>query len=301
MTMPPRLSVVIVTYRSEKHIGPCLDTLSAGNDIRDGLEILVVDNEKEGAEERARVLEKKYSELRLKCIPNTCNGGYGQGNNLGIRHAGAPVVLIMNPDVRLAGTTPGRICRAFERDDRLALLGMRQFLGNGKKGRSFLWASGLPAGFWGSSLMWLSNRIGFFLPRWECIQGSCFALRKSLFEKAGMFDEQVFMYGEERDIHHRIRALGGTRIACDWSMSYQHLTDIRKPDLKASEKQWNVAAGWCEKHGIGSRRYWLAQRSHLKTVLAVARLRSMGRTTKSIRNLEAQLELIAHHFVGKGP
>ena len=294
--MNPQLSVVIVTYRSEKHIGPCLDVLRKANDIGQGLEILVVDNEREGFGERKKHLEEGYPALGVKCIPNTKNGGYGQGNNVGIRHAGAPLVLIMNPDVRLTGTTTGRICEAFERDKCLAVLGMRQELGNGAKGRSFLWAPGLPPGWLGSSLLWFSNRFGFFFPRWECIQGSCFALRKSVFEKAGMFDEDVFMYGEERDIHHRIRAMGNVRIACNWTMSYRHLTDVRKPDPRNSEKQWIVAANWCERNGIGAQRYWHARHKHLRAVLAVARLKAMGRKSQAVKTLEKQLELLSGHL-----
>ena len=284
--MNPFLSVVIVVYKSEKHIGPCLDALEQSNDIGERLEVLVVDNETEGIRNRQRQLVVKHSDLVIRYIPNDRNGGYGQGNNLGIRLSTAPVVLIMNPDVRLTGTSPGRICDAFDRDGKLALLGMRQMLGNGLRGRSFLWASGLPTSLPGSALLWLSNRLGWFFPRWECIQGSCFALRKSAFESIGMFDESVFMYGEERDIHGRLRKLRNVRIACDWGMSYQHLTDRRGFSFDATVKSLEVSAHWCRKNGIPENVFWRKMHRHLRMLLLWNRIRHMHGNAKSVEFLE---------------
>lgn len=296
----PKLSVVIVAYKSGRHLGECMSCLMERNDIGDLLEVVVVDNEVSGATDREHVFRQRFPGEGIHYLKNTRNGGYGQGNNHGIRHAKAPLILVMNPDVRLTGTTPGAICRAFENDSELALLGMRQLLSTGAKGRSFLWAPGLPAGWLGSALLWFSNRFGFFFPHWECIQGSCFAVRKSIFEAAGLFDENVFMYGEERDIHHRIRALGNVRIACDWSQSYRHLTDIREANPKNSEKQWMVAADWCERNGIGATRYWRAQQRHLKAVLAVSRLKAaLGRSSESLAATERELDLLAGHLAEK--
>lgn len=286
------LSVVIVVYKSEKHIGPCLDVLERANDIGEKLEVLVVDNEPEGVVERQRRLTVEHPALDLRYIPNDRNGGYGQGNNVGIRNARAPLILIMNPDVRLTGTTPGRICAAFDGEPRLALLGMRQFLGNGTRGRSFLWAPALPAGLPGRLLLLFSNKTGFFFPRWECIQGSCFVLRKSVFESIGMFDETVFMYGEEQDIHERIRQGTKMRIACDWSMSYQHLTDQRDCSFSTAVKNWEVAIRRCGKNGIREEQYWKRVYPHLRLLLWRQRMRHHGGDQATIEFLERQLDFV---------
>lgn len=291
-SMKARLSVIIVTYRSEKHIGPCLDALSAANDIGTELEVVVVDNETTGAAQRRKVLEENYSSLSLRCICNIRNGGYGQGNNVGIRHASAPVVLIMNPDVRLTGATPGQIRRAFDDDQSLVLLGMRQWLGSGKPGRSFLWSEGLPPSWFGSALVAWSNRFGTYCPRWECIQGSCFALRKSAFEAAGLFDETVFMYGEERDIHHRLRA-GGGKIACDWNLSYRHLTDQRESSISSCIRQWQVRRDWCKRHGIPPIRFWKALRSQIRWTLWIASVKALGKETPKIRFLREKMAALS--------
>lgn len=290
--MKTLLSVVIVTYRSDRHTVPCLETLLAGNDIGNGLEVIVVDNEAAGSNERHDLLATQFPALDLKYLRNTHNGGYGQGNNVGIRAASAPVILIMNPDVRLTGATPGRICEAFDNDGTLVLLGMRQLLGDGKRGRSFLWSGGLPPSCFGNALVAWSNRSGKYFPRWECIQGSCFAVRKSAFEAAGLFDETVFMYGEERDIHYRLRA-GGGRIACDWNMSYRHLTDQRDPSIDSTVRQWKVRADWCRRHGIPAARFWKAQRNQIRWTLLGASFKARGKETAKTRFLREKLAALS--------
>lgn len=290
--MKTMLSAVIVTYRSDRHIVPCLETLQARNDIGNGLEAIVVDNEAAGSDERHASLAAQFPALSLKYLCNTHNGGYGQGNNVGIRVASAPVILVMNPDVRLTGATPGQICKAFDNDESLVLLGMRQLLGNGERGRSFLWSGGLPPSCFGNALVAWSNRTGMYFPRWECIQGSCFALRKSAFEAAGLFDETVFMYGEERDIHHRMRA-GGGKIACDWNMSYRHLTDQRESSIASTVRQWKVRADWCRRHGIPATRFWKALRGQIRWALWGASFKALGRKTPKTRFLREKLAALA--------
>lgn len=286
------LSVVIVDYRSGRHLEECLASLLQRNDIGDALETIVVDNDIHGVALREEALRNRFRGQKIMYMANTRNGGYGQGNNLGIRAAGAPVVLVMNPDVRLTGATPGQICRAFDEDGALVLLGMRQLLGNGKRGRSFLWSGGLPPSCFGMALVAWSNRSGMYFPRWECIQGSCFALRKSAFVAAGLFDETVFMYGEERDIHHRLRA-GGGKIACDWNMSYRHLTDQRELNIASTVRQWKVRADWCKRNGIPPARFWKALRSQTRWELWGASCKALGRETPKTRFLREKLAALS--------
>ena len=94
-----RLSIIILTYNSEKDIYPCLESVYQHNDIGEGLEVIVVDNQSRDFAIMQQEITQRYPEVII--TRNTHNGGYGQGNNVGIRMAQAPVVAIMNPDVRL--------------------------------------------------------------------------------------------------------------------------------------------------------------------------------------------------------
>lgn len=94
------VSVVIVTFNSENLIMDCLDSIFKYNDISDDLEVVLVDNCSKNYLSMFGSIEEKYGN-KVVLINNKVNGGYGQGNNLGVEVAKAPIILIMNPDVRL--------------------------------------------------------------------------------------------------------------------------------------------------------------------------------------------------------
>ena len=91
-----KLSLIILTYNSEKDIYDCLNSVYKYNDIGDYLEIIVVDNNSDNYIQMQKNIMTQYPDVQI--IANHKNGGYGQGNNLGIRAASAPIVSIMNPD-----------------------------------------------------------------------------------------------------------------------------------------------------------------------------------------------------------
>ena len=96
-----QVSIIIVTYNSDKDIYDCVDSIMSHADIPlEDIELIIVDNCSREPEPMFARLKQQWDE-EIILIENTQNGGYGQGNNVGIRRATAPVILIMNPDVRL--------------------------------------------------------------------------------------------------------------------------------------------------------------------------------------------------------
>ena len=65
-------------------------------------------------------------------ISNKINGGYGQGNNIGIRKASGSVILIMNPDVRLVQPIFAKALAHFEKT-KVVMLGMIQMVSPDKE------------------------------------------------------------------------------------------------------------------------------------------------------------------------
>lgn len=86
------LSIIIVTYNSEKEIGGCLRSVIA--QTHDDDEIIVVDN---ASTDRTVSILKTFGESAdvIKCESNT---GYARGNNIGFRKARGKYVLLLNPD-----------------------------------------------------------------------------------------------------------------------------------------------------------------------------------------------------------
>ncbi len=121
-----RLSIIIVTYNSEKDIYDCINSIRQWTDIpTEALELIVVDNNSRDTDAMFAQLRELYGN-DVVLIKNTRNGGYGQGNNMGIRQATAPVILIMNPDVRLMEPVFQTALNAFDQWKDLSIYGMKQ-------------------------------------------------------------------------------------------------------------------------------------------------------------------------------
>lgn len=217
------VSVVIVTFNSENLIMGCLDSIFKYNDISEDLEVVLVDNCSVNYLSMFSCVEKKYGD-KVVLITNKVNGGYGQGNNLGIKVSKAPIILIMNPDVRLVKPIFKKILCLFERQN-LAIVGMQQYESLLKRSQSFLM---LREDLYTLFLHAIYTKINKFNEKYFCVSGACFAIRKSVFIKIGMFDEHMFLYGEERMLHHKILRLGNYHIVYDSTIGYLHPKEDRE-------------------------------------------------------------------------
>lgn len=251
-----KLSVIIVTYNSEKDIYDCLNSIYSHCDIPvDELEVIVVDNNSNEVDIMFETIRKEHGN-NVVLIKNSENGGYGQGNNVGIKHASAPIILIMNPDVRLTSASFKTVLDHFEKNSKLSMYGMKQLLDDGSVSMNTFNCSNLMNGYLGTLLTGLCNRRDIYIPRWMYFSGSCFYIRKSMFEAIGLFDESIFMYGEENDIHHRMKTKFGAHFFYNKNIKYQHLTMERKPDKKTEDKmllsniQVNEKFGYSKKKTI---------------------------------------------------
>jgi GT2 family glycosyltransferase len=230
-----KVSVIIVTYNSERHIYECLESLFRFNDIGDDLEVIVVDNCSREYEQMADTLTAKYGE-RVTIVQNTKNGGYGQGNNVGIKITSAPVIMIMNPDVRLCEPVFDRAYNTFEGNKNVVMYSLTQKNGEGKIGRSTAWSSRVHP-YISEPLRYLMGKFNLYWQKYMYFSGACFFVRKSSFEQIGLFDENIFMYNEEDDIHGRLIKQKGAKIIYDRNHYYIHLhTSVS--DYKAESYDW---------------------------------------------------------------
>lgn len=222
-----KLAVIIVTYNSERDIYGCLEALFAHNDLGEALEVIVVDNNSREFEHMQQEIAQRYGE-RVEVLRNAQNGGYGQGNNIGIRQATAPIIMIMNPDVRLQNMSLHAIVSRYKEDEKLAICGFKQVINEqGKIGQSFSLLNHYP-GFVRLMGNVIAKRLDCYCERYMYFCGACFCVRKSMFEQAGLFDEKIFLYGEENDIHYRIRqTFPKSHNTYMRKMSYLHLTEDR--------------------------------------------------------------------------
>ena len=199
-----KLSIIIVTYNSEKDIYECLDTIYSHCDIPiKELEVIIVDNNSTDCDTMFNKLKTLWGE-DIILIKNSSNGGYGQGNNVGIRQCSAPVVLIMNPDVRLVCPIFKKAIDRFSKDKSMCILGMKQWLTLEEPSSNSFTCTSRMNGYLSTILSALCTRLDIYLAKYMYFSGSCFFINKAMFETVGLFDESVFLYGEEDDIHYRL-------------------------------------------------------------------------------------------------
>ena len=82
------LSVIITTFKSDKKIHACLDSLPKNQ------RVLIVENSNN--EEFKRSIENRYS--NVQCILTKSNKGYSVANNIGLLKVKTKYALVLNPD-----------------------------------------------------------------------------------------------------------------------------------------------------------------------------------------------------------
>lgn len=245
-----RVSIIVVTYNSEDDVFDCITSIEQYADIpKSDIELIVVDNHSKAPQPMFDRIRELWGDDVL-LIENTCNGGYGQGNNVGIRQSTAPVVLIMNPDIRLIAPMFKKVLNIFETDQTLSMYGMKQLNTAGKSSRNSFGCTYMMNGVVRTFITGLCNRFEWFFPRFMYLTGACFFVRKSMFEEIGMFDESNFMYGEEDDIHYRMTKAFGYNIVYDRSIPYVHHTKDRKMTVPTLMKHLDAAKRLNKKNGM---------------------------------------------------
>lgn len=244
-----KVSIIIVTYNSEKDIYDCVRSIQNYADIPlNEIELIIVDNNSKNPDAMFSELINIWGE-DIVLIKNTINGGYGQGNNVGIRRSTAPIILIMNPDVRLASPFFTKPLKAFANDEKLIMYGMKQWYSETIPSQSSFSCTYRLNGYLRTFLEAFCNRFNLFIPSIMHLSGSCFFIKKAPFETIGLFDETVFMYGEEDDIRWRLEKAFGNHIYFDKDMRYLHLTLERQPNAATELKYLEVAMLQNEKKG----------------------------------------------------
>lgn len=180
-------------------------TLLAGNlPARDALgvaRVVVVDNPAPGVPGDA--LAALARERSWDLLPMTTNVGFGAAMNAGATHAlatGCRTLVLLNPDLSVAPEVVTALAAAARDDERL-LVSPRIVRPDGS-----VWFTGgevlVEAGRTVTRGADSTSPTGW-------LTGACLALSAALWQAAGGFDEDYFLYWEDVDLSWRCRAAGG--------------------------------------------------------------------------------------------
>jgi len=193
----PKVSAIIVNYRSSEHAIACVRSLREQQNVN--IEILVVDNASgDGSVDNIRLA---YPDINL--IENPHNDGFAKANNLAALQATGEFILAINPDIRLLETDGiARLVMHLLEHSEIGVVGPdllesrrnkrvmpKRFYPMQKKLRKTRGLSNLPGQF-----AWLL--------------GACMLFRTEVYRQVGGFDNNFFLYGEDTDICLRLRQAG---------------------------------------------------------------------------------------------
>lgn len=88
------ISVIIVNYKSWKHLHNCLKSLEEIPQNEFSFQVIIVDNNSN--DNKIKAFSKKFSQFKF--IVNSGNNGFSNGNNLGAYHSKGEFFLFLNPD-----------------------------------------------------------------------------------------------------------------------------------------------------------------------------------------------------------
>lgn len=220
-------AVIIVNFNDEEETISYVQKITKYNVIN---RIIVVDNQSTtiGAFEKLQKLEK--IDKKITVIESEKNGGYSYGNNFGVRflqkeekekNIKYDYIIISNPDIEVEEKAIINSINVLESNDEIACIAPRMFYTNGVPARRSSWKLRTPIRDIVHStrlleiLFYKVLRDGEYkeedykneLLIVEAISGSFFIIKKDVFEKVELFDENVFLFYEEDILGKKIKDL----------------------------------------------------------------------------------------------
>lgn len=181
-------------------------------------EVIVVDNH--SSDGSLEILAIKFPKCRV--IANKENVGFSRANNQGIIASTGSLVLLLNPDTVVPENSFSTTISFLENNPQVGAIGMRMIDGSGKflpesrRGLPTPWVSFCKA-FGLSRLFPKSETFGRYYLNYipenqvheaDVLSGACMLMRREALNKAGLLDEDFFMYGEDVDLSYRIQLAG---------------------------------------------------------------------------------------------
>lgn len=210
-------SIIIINYKSAALLADCLRTVYAQTS---GIsyEVIVVDNA--SADNSEQIITKEFKNVRWMQLDY--NAGFARGNNAGIRASDGKTVLLLNADTLVPANAIGNCCSSLLNSEYVAagvqLLnpdGSPQISGNYAMRGGLNYLLALP--YLGSFIKLVGKVFGVRKPNLpdsndivevHWINGAFLMVKRDVLEKAGLLDEDFFLYSEEAEWCSRIKKYG---------------------------------------------------------------------------------------------
>jgi GT2 family glycosyltransferase len=229
----PKVFIIILNYNGKDILKKCL--LSVFKNDYPNFEIVLVDNNStDGSLETAKA---DFSKAHF--IKNEENLGFSAGNNIGIRFAlerMADYILLLNNDVEVEKDFLSHLISIAQENREVGVLSPLIFDGNTRQ----VWFSG-------GIISWLrmksfhkktTKKKDFYESSF--VTGCAMLVKKEVFKKIGLFDEDYFLYWEDADFGLRAGKAGFKKVVVTSSWVY-HFEKSQKN--KENKTYWLVISG----------------------------------------------------------
>lgn len=201
------VSVIIVNYNTYTLTSACIQSII---DHTEGIsyEIIVVDNAStDGSKEKLEI------DCRIRYIYSEKNGGFGYGNNLGMKVANGDFVFLLNSDTLLLNNAVGEFFQYAKSHNPKTIYGCYLQGDDGSYRDSFFYFPAFTIKDFIKRIVKPHNYQPDYTNREvECICGADMFIPRQAIDEAGMFDENIFLYGEEGELQYRMMKKGYRRM-----------------------------------------------------------------------------------------
>lgn len=252
--MENELGVVILNYNDAATTTALLSKIKNYALIK---HIVVVDNC--STDDSFNVLSK-YAGTGIDVVKSDKNGGYGYGNNYGIRYLNerykSSHILICNPDVDIEENVLAKMLAIFEENPQVAIVAPYMVYRDGRKEPRTAWR--LPTKYE------LIFSAGLFVKRFlrpthypgleqsteksmevDCVTGSLLMVNTTAMLQYGMYDENIFLFGEEITLGYKFKKAGFKTILLPQEIFvHYHSVSINKSIRSEVTKRKRLLSSW---------------------------------------------------------
>jgi N-acetylglucosaminyl-diphospho-decaprenol L-rhamnosyltransferase len=273
MTEPTPVLVVLVNYKSARFTLRALESLVPERaDPALSIRAVVVENASGDEELLAREIARRFADW-VTLLPSPVNGGFGAGNNLGLRLAfdsGHPPAYFhfLNPDTEVRPGAVAALVSFLEQHPQAGMAGSSYEHADGQPWPvAFRFPSpfaelesGMSLGIVSRLLAAhrVSRQMGSVAEQVDWFPGASMLVRRQVIEQIGGFDEAFFLYYEETDFCLRAQAAGWQR----WYVPQSRVMHVRGQSTGVTvlnEKPRRLPRYWFESrrryftknHGLG--------------------------------------------------
>jgi len=285
-----KVHAVLLNWRTPAMTLDALEALVLSLEgIGDSWAVTLVDNDsQDGSEQALREAVAERGDDRITVVQSGHNGGFGAGNNVGLRRAlksdDAPEYLyILNSDAFPQERALRQLVDHLDANPSVGIVGSHIYGVDGEPHCTAFRFPSIQSELEGSLRLGVVSRAlgDFVVPMGipdqtsevDWLAGASMMFRRAVLDEIGLFDESFFLYFEETDLCHRAAEAG-------WKTVYVRESEVAHVgSASTGMKRWDqVPDYWFD-----SRRHYFAK-NHGRAYLAAATAsRVVGSTVWQLR------------------